>query len=190
MPYHKLYNSFALTDGENFKSTNHILGYYDDLLFEQAHITISNMCNSYLEENRHSIVFQGEFLFFTLPKKYNTTLYIYQNNFRSMIKNSVIGKKYKNILSGSLEFNKKYQIRTNNEADAIKILDKIIPLIEEIRKKTEGKIMLCLKENRIYLAIDRCDTIIKYPSIMKKVKIKVPNYLEDIIKIVELTELD
>ncbi len=167
-PYHKVYNSYAMTDGDKYKSSNYVLCSSDNIKLEQAHITISNINNTYLGPKTYDICFKGEWLRFTLPRAFKTNLYIYQKNFRNMIKLSVVGKFYKQVTSNFIEFDNKFIIRTNNEKEYLKMLQLVMLEVLEIRKKIKGKMMICFRDNYIYLGIDRYDGIVENPSIFHK----------------------
>lgn len=169
LPYHKVYNSYAMTDGDKYKSSNYVVCTSDHIKLEQAHITISNINNTYLGPKIYDICFKGEWLRFTLPKSFRTNMYVYQRNFRNMIKLSVVGKFYKQVLLGNVEFDDKFIIRTNKEDKYKEMLGLISPEILEIRKKTIGKMMICFRDNYIYLGIDRYDGVVENPKITRKI---------------------
>lgn len=146
-----LWRTGILTPTRLYNSNDLMQGRYEDVDFMQADVEIHELTDD-PEDNK--TIFDGRWLIFGLPKKFNVDMVITQiGDEKPSLKN---GKELKLIKTESEDFNNRFAIYAEDDIEALAILNPA--LIERIGKLGDehgDRMIIYFVDNLIHFAIDR-----------------------------------
>ena len=148
--------------GDYYNSNDFVSGEYKDVSFTQADVCIkkkeTNTDSNGNTNTTYITTFEGRWMIFEFPKKFNFRLEIASKDFVSnRIPGSTLSKttrKFQKIAVESIEFNKQFEIYAEDGMEAFYILDPaFIEKIQKLKTDFDAPILLCFIDSKLHVGI-------------------------------------
>ncbi len=174
IPEHDIKATGMIRTGNSFKADDYLKGKYKDVAFMQSDVLMEDRTSitPYIK-SKPVTYFRGRWMIFEFNKRFKCNLKIYENTFvLSNTKFSLFSSDgYQKVEFENAEFNKHFNCYTDNQTEAFYLLTPhLIESIEDIRKNTNGGLLMCFKNNLLHVGVN-CGRWAFEPPIFSKIDI-------------------
>lgn len=142
----------ALKRGNFYHSNDYTTADYKGIKFSQADVHIEAGYTSELGNPRRITLFKGQYMTFKLKKHFDRKLVIVGRKFRG---ENTFKEGFEKVEVESSEFNRIFDVYAQDGFEAFYLLDPtFIARLEQIGRKYHGKIMLCVFNDQLHIAIN------------------------------------
>lgn len=147
-----------INTGDVYSSNDLTIGKYKNVGFAQADAHIQTESTDSDGNTTYYTIFQGRFMIFEFPKKFNFKLELVGKKFHAYHvpgKDKNTGRKMVKIRTESSEFNQIFKIFGQDDFESFYLLDPaIIVKIQAIAERYKYKVLLGFIDNKMLVAID------------------------------------
>ena len=188
MPFEDIKSTGMVKTGNRYYSNDYFTGKYHDVSFRQADVKIVQESSD--SEGTHTeTIFEGRWMIFDFPKKFDHRLQIVQKRFPAYKKaedNPITGTNLQKISTESITFDKKFKTYAEDGFEAYYLLSPdFIEKVEELVSRQKGKTMFIFKDNKLHIAVHNRKDAFETPNPLKKIdEAKEIEKITDEIKII------
>lgn len=143
--------------GNRYSSNDYVQGYYKEIRFERADVTIQNHVSTGKSSYTETYL-RGRWLIFEFNKDFHFDLQIISNEFTHSQKNSSIftneEERRHRIELEDMEFNEMFRVLCQDDHEAYYLLTpQFMSLLKDLYHRMDGSFMLGFIDNRLHVAI-------------------------------------
>ncbi|MDR0831640.1 MAG: DUF3137 domain-containing protein [Bacillales bacterium] len=172
---------------DDFKHEDYIKGEYQGLQFEMSEVEFIEVTTDSEGNTSSSTYFRGRWFIFKINNVFHNTLKVIERGIPSF-------NDLKEVKSESIDFNKKYRIKTTNTDFAFFILTpKIMQRLLDMDPLKKNKEIYCFSNNEVHIALgdnkDHFEFVVSKPITLESIELLIKE-LDIIPELIELFSLN
>ncbi|MBQ2695280.1 DUF3137 domain-containing protein [Candidatus Saccharibacteria bacterium] len=186
--------------GDVYRSNDLVHGEYNNVSFTQADVTIEEVRKTKdadgHTETKIITIFNGRYLIFTFPKKFDYKMVISFNGYGESYINPKTKRGLRRIETESTEFNKRFLVYAEDEFEAFYILNPtFIENLEKLGQQYDNNLVLYFSDNKLYIGLNDNGDIFEPPDGAapideRKELAKVTNDMQLVINLIDNLKLN
>ena len=158
-----------INTGDRYKSNDLVVAKYKNTRFSQADVKIEERHERRNEDGRvevyYDTIFEGRFLIFEFPKKFDFKMTVSHSGFNGGYLNPKTKRGLSRIETESTEFNKRFLVYAEDGFEAFYILNPdFIHKLEQLGEKYRNALSLYFSDNKMYVGLNDGSDAFEPPS--------------------------